>query len=139
MKNCNKVNRLLPALLAGELAQATAGELERHLAGCAACRQARAGLEADRALLGELPSAAPGIGLVTRVMAEVRATGRPATSPRWVRALATAAAVLLVVGGAWAGTMVGTSLAGPERDSEQGLVATGETFAEFAQDLFQEE
>ncbi|MFO7638444.1 MAG: zf-HC2 domain-containing protein [bacterium] len=110
---CGNCRKSLPALMAGELAPAAVGTLERHLAACPDCAGLRAGFEADRALLHELPEPEPGPGLVTRVMAEVRA-GRQERGWRLpalhgLRVGLTAAALaLFVAGGAW----VGTDLAG---------------------------
>ena len=109
---CNKVRRILPALVAGELDDARAERLARHLAGCPDCSAARSGLEADRALLHELGVPEPGPWLAARVMAEVRAgAARASRRPAWVRATVTAAVTLFVAGGVWAGAAVGADLA----------------------------
>lgn len=122
---CNKAARLLPALVAGELEPVVSGKLARHLADCPACAALRAGFEADRALLRELPVSEPGPGLVTRVMAEARTGSRKRawSLPALLGlrpGLAAAALVLLVAGGIWAGARLGTGLvreyADPARD-----------------------
>lgn len=109
---CTKVTRSLPALLAGELPADEARELERHLAFCPGCREARAALEADSRLLCELDTPEPGPWLTGRVMAAVRAASRRAGRPAWVRALAAAGTVLLVAAGVWFGTTLGGDLFG---------------------------
>jgi predicted anti-sigma-YlaC factor YlaD len=119
---------LLPALLAGELGRPAVDAIDRHVAGCPACREARLGLAADRALLRELPVPEPGPWLAARVMAAVRAGAMPRTSlrPGWMRAAVAAAMTLFVASAVWAGVTVGADLADRAAGNDP-LAVNGET------------
>lgn len=74
--SCEQVRELLPELIAGRLAPALRGGVERHLAECAQCRVERAIL----ALVAEARPAPPA-GLEARVLAAQRVV--PRARPRW--------------------------------------------------------
>jgi anti-sigma factor RsiW len=116
---CNRVLRLLPAYLDAEADEGRKCEIERHLAGCAACRQELESLKADLELFAsvEAPELSP--FLLTRTMAEIRSLERPRVPAGMVlrRALAGAAAVVLVAAGVWVGSFLGGEI---QNGSENG-------------------
>jgi anti-sigma factor RsiW len=136
--NCNKNKRLLSRYLDHELDQGRRRQVEEHLESCARCRQELAELGATTSRLRELSAPGPSPFLATRVMAEVRLTGRH-RRPAWARLVTTAAAVLLVAGGAFAGLRLGTGLAGNGGTTDELLVSADETFAGFTESLFEED
>jgi anti-sigma factor RsiW len=110
---CTKARELLSDGHNGELDSRAAAELERHLGGCAACREAAAQLDETMALLGAMPPPALpggfGVAMHERLIAEgqrlpTEAAPEPASHrPGWAVLLggaglvaAGAAAVLLV-------------------------------------------
>lgn len=111
---CKKAIRLLPAYLDAEADEGRKSEIERHLAGCAACRQELESLKADMELcaLVEVPELPP--FLPTRTMAEIRSPepGRVLAGILVRRALAGAAATVLVAAGVWAGSLLGGEIQG---------------------------
>lgn len=108
MLSCNEALELLSARLDGALSPEETAQLEEHLAGCGACRDA----ERDLALLcGELSALAadPPSGLKDEVLSAIRqapvgagGTGAEAPSSRhgWRRWRPLAAAVILILAGA---------------------------------------
>ncbi|UCG44011.1 MAG: zf-HC2 domain-containing protein [candidate division WOR-3 bacterium] len=125
---CKKVTRLLPAYLDAEADEGRKSEIERHLAGCAACRQELESLKADLELCAsvEVPELSP--YLATRTMAEVRSPERRRVLAGIVvrralagivvrRALAGAAAAVLVAAGVWVGSFLGGEIQGSENGS----------------------
>jgi anti-sigma factor RsiW len=109
---CKAVRRLLPAYLSDELAADRREPVARHLEGCVACRQEFAALKADAELLRGADAPGPSPYLLTRVMADARATGRPSLFRfRLGVALRTAVATVLVAAGVLAGTMLGGDIA----------------------------
>ena len=111
---CDEVRKRLSRFLDGELNVREKELVSRHIEQCPDCRQEFAALEENRELLRSAQTPEAPAYLVTRVMAEVRSqtSGRQRTSPFWARAFATAAAVLVVVAGAWFGTVLGREIAG---------------------------
>lgn len=135
---CKNAGRLLSRYLDHELDQGRARQLEEHLAQCAGCRLEMADLAAATDRLRALDAPGPSSFLVTRVMAEVR-LARCQRRPVWARLVATAAAVLLVAGGAFAGVNLGTGLAGNGGSTDELLVSQDDTFAGFTESVFSEE
>jgi len=111
---CKKVLRLLPAYLDGEADEGRKSEIERHLAGCPACRQEFEYLKVDMELFAqvEVPELSP--YLFTRTMAEIRnpERRRVPTGILVRRALAGAAAAVLVAAGVWVGSFLGGEIQG---------------------------
>lgn len=100
---CRRAEELLSDHVEGQLGPPLLGELEGHLAGCAACRRLRGSLEEVLEALAELRRAEAPVpaGLAERVAARTwsrRAPARPAHAP--LSALQ-AAAVFLAVLAAW--------------------------------------
>jgi len=99
--NCPDAAERITALVDGELPPAEREELERHLAGCPACREARAAEEAVAARLRAAPRPALPDGFAAAVMAKVgaeRPKGR--VIPLWplvAAATAVAAAVVAMI------------------------------------------
>ena len=94
--NCNAVQ----AALADEITTPT-GPVERHVAGCAACRVVAERLNSAWTLLGTLEHREPSPRFAAGVMAKLAPTGtraRPLIAPwlRWTAAAATFAAIALV-------------------------------------------
>ncbi len=116
---CKKAIRLLPAYLDGEADEGRKSEIERHLAGCAACRQELESLKADLELCAsvQVPELSP--FLLTRAMAEIRSPerGKVLAGILVRRALAGAAAVVLVAAGVWVGSFLGGEI---QNGSENG-------------------
>lgn len=122
---CDEVRKRLSRFLDGELNVREKELVSRHIEQCPGCRQELAALEADRAILRTAQMPETPAYLVTRVMAEVRSqtSGRQRTSPFWARAFATAAAVLVVVAGAWFGTVLGREIAGNGNGSTESVLS----------------
>lgn len=135
---CKSAERLLSRYLDHELDQGRVRQLEDHLAQCAGCRHELADLAAATDRLRALDAPGPSPFLVTRVMAEVRLARRQ-RRPVWARVVTTAAAVLLVAGGAFAGVNLGTGLAGNTGSTDELLVSQDDTFAGFTESVFAEE
>ena len=110
---CNKILRLLPPYLDGEVPGRVRDGVSAHLSSCPVCRSEMEALKADIGLLelAGTPEVTP--FLATRVMAEIRQ--RQAVHVRrglragWV--LSMAAGVILVALSLGVGTMVGSGLA----------------------------
>ena len=84
--SCQRITRMLSAFQDGELDPGRRQEVERHLAGCAACRREWEGLqELDRRLRLE-PAPASDPFFPARIMTGLRP--RPAASRRWLQAAA---------------------------------------------------
>jgi hypothetical protein len=99
MMTCTEIRARLPALLYGDLPADEAAALEKHLAGCRACRQERMALARARALLGAAPEPSEVQIDLPRLYGEA-ARRRLARTRRWRRAAALtgmAAVVLLGV------------------------------------------
>jgi anti-sigma factor RsiW len=135
---CKNAERLLSRYLDHELDQGRARQLEDHLAQCANCRQELADLASATDRLRALDAPGPSPFLATRVMAEVR-LARRRHRPAWARLVATAAAVLLVAGGAFAGVNLGTGLAGNGGSTDELMMSPDDTFAGFTESVFAEE
>jgi anti-sigma factor RsiW len=135
---CKNAERLLSRYLDHELDQVRARQLEDHLARCAGCRQELADLAAATDRLRALDAPGPSPFLATRVMAEVR-LARRRHRPAWAKLVATAAAVLLVAGGAFAGVNLGTGLAGNGGSTDELLMSPDDTFAGFTESVLVEE
>lgn len=111
--NCKKASSLLSRLIDRQLKPSPETELSEHLAVCPACRKELELLQSDRQLLRSLAAPPAPAHLRTRVMAQIRINRSKTvahTTPI-VRALATAAAVLLIIGSACAGVALGSSFA----------------------------
>ncbi len=99
---CGDWRARLSPYLEDELTPAEKPALETHLAGCAACRRELEDLRRTVGLLHDLPQITPPREILDRVREEIR---RPSLAARWagifqvpwVRPLAQAAAVVLVV------------------------------------------
>ncbi len=78
--NCADAAERITALLDGELPAAERNSLERHLEGCAACREARAAEEAVAARLRAVPRPPLPAGFSARVMGRVAAAPSPVPS-----------------------------------------------------------
>jgi anti-sigma factor RsiW len=98
--NCNEIRARLLAAQYGELPDAERGIVERHLAGCAACREESSQWREFRGLLDALRAPAVAVDL-PRLYAQA-AHRRERSVRRWRRAawcaVAAAAAALVVVG-----------------------------------------
>ncbi len=117
---CKEIRRLLPAYLNDRIAGDRREPVARHLDRCVACRQELEILKADAELLDSFEAPEPSSWLTTRVMAEVRSTGRPsAVRLRLGVALRTAAATVLVAAGVFIGTVLGGGIA--EMSSANGI------------------
>jgi anti-sigma factor RsiW len=125
---CKKAIRLLPAYLDAEADEGRKSEIERHLAGCAACRQELESLKADMELCAsvEVPELSP--YLVTRTMAEIRnpEPSRVLTGILVRRALAGAAAAVLVAAGVWVGSFLGGEIQGGSENGSSWYSVEGE-------------
>jgi hypothetical protein len=81
--DCLRARRELVYEIDRELDVTAGGWLDRHLAGCAACRRERTLLEATNALLGELPAPALSKDFEARLKARIaREAARPASGDR---------------------------------------------------------
>src|SRR5512136_77903 len=107
--------RDLSRLLARELAPTEHAALMRHLAECPACRAEFEALARDQAVLRSVPVPGPPVYLKARVMAEIAAHARAPIRPAWARALALAAAVVVIAASACAGVALGSSFVRLER------------------------
>jgi len=132
--SCTQARQMLSRRLDGELANEDRRLLDNHLSGCGACWDELAALERDRAVMAALPAPGQPPWLLTRVMAEVRRSGR--RSRRWFglgRAVGAVAAALLVVVGAGAGVFIGTSMAragqGANGNGDELTVSSAESVA----------
>ncbi len=95
--DCERARMLIHLRLDGELAADDASRLERHLTGCARCRQARDELlRIDAALREGLAAAEPPLQLAARVRRRLGET-RPARKA-WTAWLPAAAVLLLAAG-----------------------------------------
>lgn len=99
---CSRWEKMVALYTGGDLADTKAHRVERHIAGCASCRELAESLSADRAVLARLDAgAAEDIelgsvrGAVLEELAENRRAGAEALS--WSRVALAAAAVVLVV------------------------------------------
>jgi anti-sigma factor RsiW len=109
---CGEARALMHGYLDGELDVAHSLEVERHLAGCAACARAYQNLQTlSRTMAGgDLAYAAP-VGLEARVRGALREAAKAPPPPRalpW-RGLSLAAAlavVALLIGGWWRGALL---------------------------------
>jgi anti-sigma factor RsiW len=102
---CRRIESLLPPYVDGVARASEVADVERHLAGCAACRSAVAAQRTVRAVLQargrELAPLAPP-GLRTRLGSRLNASaGRTLGWPGRLSAFATAAVLLIVVVGAF--------------------------------------
>jgi hypothetical protein len=103
--DCRAAEELLSDAVEGNLAGVQRTELDRHLAGCPACRALREAVRDVRTLLVESPVVEPPDDLVSRVVEysqQRRAAlgaGRRAAL-RWSHGLRLAAAVILIASGA---------------------------------------
>ncbi len=96
--DCRQARRWLSVHRDGELSARRSERLARHLAGCPACRQAAAELEALTVRLAALPAAEPRAGFAGRVLARLPAQPRLAARP-----LMPATALASVALGLWLG------------------------------------
>ena len=103
--NCPEARRLLPQLVAMELAPRCEGELREHLAACPGCREAAAGREPVLALAAALANV-PGREddrFAGEVLAQIHQRRLERRLPgRRVRLLAAAAVAVTLLGGATA-------------------------------------
>lgn len=143
---CTRIHRLLPGYLAGELKRQNRQAVAFHISSCPACTAELEELKADAELMAAVDAPELSQFVVTRVMAEVRADGtQPELRRRLVlgRAIAAAAAVVLVTLGAWAGTVLGSGLAGSGsgRDDFQQMLAADseETLDDYFSSMLGEE
>jgi anti-sigma factor RsiW len=72
MVNCQEFSRVLYDFVAKELPAERHGEVEQHLAGCAACRNVLKQYEQTILLARALPSAAPPESLLERFKAALK-------------------------------------------------------------------
>ncbi len=107
--NCGKAQRLISAAMDGELAEASAGMLRAHLAGCPDCRaisQGFAGLSASLEVAGP-PE--PHFGFSDRLMRRIDAADRPAPMRHrrlgWLGLAPVALAALAFCVGVWTTTL----------------------------------
>ena len=81
--NCSDAAERITALVDGELPPAERAEVERHLEGCAACRDARSAEEAVAARLRAVPRPVPPPVLAASVMERIAAAPpRRRSAPR---------------------------------------------------------
>lgn len=126
ISNCLEVQDRLSAWLDGELAPEVMTQVERHLEGCAGCRQELALLTALDQALGDLTAPVPA-GLPEKVRARLR---RP--SRRWWQNLALAAS--LVLGIFLGGTLARDFYSQPQPQSGVSAEVAGlEAFHDFPQ------
>ncbi len=132
---CEELKLLLVSLADGCLSGEEARAVEEHVAACASCRQELGLLKEDAALFRQDPKPEVPAGLATRIMAGVRerqtrprswlAAAAPAGRYGLNRALATVAAVVLVVAGIWLGTMLARGIVGNQPSLGERLAAVG--------------
>jgi len=110
---CNRTMKLLSNYLDRQLSGSECAAVERHLAQCLSCRDELEQLNADRKVLRAVEPPAVPPYFRTRVMAEIRSrtVTRSSSAPVWVRTLAVAATVLVIVGSGFAGLALGSSFA----------------------------
>jgi hypothetical protein len=82
--NCEEVKKYLSDFLDKSLDFKRAEEIEDHLAACSPCSEELAGLADCQRLVSGLPLVEPPVGFTSRVMAEVREAGNPASLWEWV-------------------------------------------------------
>lgn len=111
--NCSRLRQVLDAWLDNEIDRATGGEIEAHLASCAACSTLRRERESVRAFVrSAAPRYAAPAGLARAVRRSLSAAmlERPAPlrRPTWLQAgaLAVVAALASALGGYWIGRPV---------------------------------
>jgi len=103
MNPCDEIKTRLADYAVGALEDRERAELERHVAGCAACRRELRALQRTGALVGLLPQEEPPAGLWEAVWREIEAPARERTRvPGWrvfpwprLAAAAVAAAVIV--------------------------------------------
>ena len=100
--NCEQMRNLLDEYVDGELSAEGRRAVERHLAGCEACRAELEALKKTAALVGSLPKVNAPEGLARGVEAALASSARRkrAVLVRWVGgwgSLAAAAATLVIV------------------------------------------
>ena len=111
--NCSRLRQILDAYVDGELDRATAGEIDRHLAGCPTCAALREGrLELARTIRAQAPRFAVPDALRRAVREGV---ARAATRPSGGRPTWALAGALAAVAGA-AGIAVGVWFGQPPRN-----------------------
>jgi len=103
--NCDRMQKLILLCASGELSPARRSELERHLAGCPACRQyGDCAADVTRRAREELASPLPGGQVMAAIRAEARKrtpAGRVILLRQPVAAALACAACLALVLGAW--------------------------------------
>jgi hypothetical protein len=98
--NCNQVRELLPDVAAG-MDKGT-GDVQTHLASCAACAAKLQGFRQTMALLDQWPAPEPGPYFDTRLSARLREEmARPPAPWHWLRwpAITASLAAVVVAGG----------------------------------------
>lgn len=123
--DCRRAEELLSDRLEGSLHPILAAELERHLAGCASCRELAEALAFVVESLCSAPELEPPVGLAARAARAARLAPRPIeirpalVIPHWLNAAAAGFALIAL----------GTALAviGPERGARAAQRLVGET------------
>jgi hypothetical protein len=108
MAECDLMRESMPFLLTESLDSESRERTHRHIEGCEECSQEWLDLKGTWQFLGELPEVEVPSRVRDRFLAQVlppaAANVVPITSRRWIRPLAQAAAVVVLVGGSyWAG------------------------------------
>jgi anti-sigma factor RsiW len=134
--NCNRIRRLLPPFLDGEMAGRAQVAVAAHLASCPACRGELEALRADLTFLRSSAEPEAPAFLLTRVMAEARQAGLARRQTFSLgRVFAAVAAMLLVAVSVGAGVFLGNGLA-KTGDSRNGDTAVSYVESSSA-DLYQ--
>jgi hypothetical protein len=113
---CHKIEKKLSAYQDGELSAAEKEQVERHLAGCHACRQQQGKLQQTWKVLGEMAEIRPPHGFYGRVSQEIREISEQKGSGVYgwgfgrFRALMSPAAISILLGiGILCGALMGNS------------------------------
>ena len=93
--NCTTIRAQLPALAYGDVTSEEKALLERHLAGCLACRQEYAALQGVQKLLDMQSAVATGVDLARLYRAAAEGAARKAR--RWRRMAGIAAGLAAVL------------------------------------------
>ena len=81
--SCERMETRIMGYVDGRLRESERAEVEKHLAGCAACRLRVSEFRSVKELLGELPQIEPSPAFDTRVRARVAALPKKSSWLRW--------------------------------------------------------
>ncbi len=98
MTKCRQIRLLLSSFISNELSEVERGQVEQHVAGCAACRSMLASFRSIGSELAVLPAVPLNTDIITRTFSQLdRDRFRRKSTNRWLQAAFIAAAAVAIV------------------------------------------